>query len=214
MAIERTYTVPLRSAFLRAPNYCRTPRAVRALRAFLARHMKTSLENVRIGLHLNNHLWSRGIRNPPHKVKLIATKDDAGIVKAELFGKTFEEAPAQEPLPGKTKEGHEHEGHEHEHATPADGDKIKEELERLDKETKEIEKKKAPVKKEQSAPVEKKEAPIVEKKAVPPVEKKEGPIAKKEAALASGKEESRENKDGPKQQTLAETKQKPAAKKE
>ena len=198
MALERIYTVPLRSAFLRAPNYCRTPRAVRALRAFLARHMKASPENVRIGLHLNNHIWSRGIRNPPHKVKLTATKDDEGIVKAELFGKTFEEAPAQEPLPGKVKEdheGHEHAGHEHagrqhEHEEPASEETIKEELERLDKETKELEKKKTPAKKVPAHVVEKKETPLMEKKAAPLAEKKGHP----------------EKRSGPKQQTLAKAK--------
>lgn len=173
MALERTYTVPLRSAFLRAPNYCRTPRAIRALREFLAHHMKTSPENVRIGVHLNNYVWSRGIRNPPHKVRLTASKDDSGIVKAELLGKTFEEAPVQEPLPGKAKEEHDEHEHaggkheEHEHGHDIAAGKAKEALERLDKETKELEKKKTHGKKESSAPVEKQEAPLVQKKTTP-----------------------------------------------
>lgn len=215
MALERTYTVPLRSFFLRAPKYNRTPRAVRAIREFLARHMHTDKTNVRIGVHLNNHLWSRGIRNPPHKVKLTAIKDDEGIVKAELVGKTFEEGPTQTPLPGKTEshEDHDHEGHDH--AKPADEEKIKKELEKLDKETKTLEKKKVPVEKKSTPPaekketpiVEKKDAPVVEKKETPPVEKKETPVVEKKDAPVVEKKDAppAEKKAGPageKQQTL------------
>lgn len=92
MAIERTYTVPLRRDFARKPPYKRTNRAVKVLREFLARHMKAPLENIKLGQHVNEHLWANGLRNPPGKVKVAVTKDDEGIVRAELFGKEYAEA--------------------------------------------------------------------------------------------------------------------------
>ncbi|MBI2138181.1 60S ribosomal protein L31 [Candidatus Woesearchaeota archaeon] len=82
--LERIYIVPMRKAFLSAPNWKRTPRAVRALRAFILRHMKAT--KVIIGKHLNQKMWGRGIKHPPHKVKIECKKDEEGVVFAELFG--------------------------------------------------------------------------------------------------------------------------------
>lgn len=80
--MEREYIVPLRKEFQKAPKYKRTNRAVRALRDFIARHMKS--ENVSIGKFLNLKLWENGIRNPPHKVMVKAVKDSEGKVVVEL----------------------------------------------------------------------------------------------------------------------------------
>ncbi|MDP3639694.1 MAG: 50S ribosomal protein L31e [Nanoarchaeota archaeon] len=87
--LERTYTVPLRKEFRKSPRWKRTKKAVIALREFLVKHMKS--DHVRIGKELNEALWVRGIKNPPHKVKLIARKDAEGVVTAELFGVQKEE---------------------------------------------------------------------------------------------------------------------------
>ena len=89
IVLERTYNVPLRKEFLKTPNWKRTKKAVKALKEFLVRHMKPldmDIKNVKIGKHLNEHIWKDGIRNPPHHVKVVATKDDKGLVKAELEG--------------------------------------------------------------------------------------------------------------------------------
>lgn len=82
--LERTYTVPLRKEFMKSPRWKRTKKAVIALRQFLVKHMKS--ENIKIGKELNEALWERGIRHPPHKVKLVAKKDAEGVVTADLFG--------------------------------------------------------------------------------------------------------------------------------
>ncbi len=87
--LERTYTVPLRKEFQKAPIYKRTKKAVAALRQFLQRHMKS--EDIKLGKELNEALWQRGIRHPPHKVKVTAVKDEKGVVRAELFGVEKEE---------------------------------------------------------------------------------------------------------------------------
>ena len=90
--LERVYNVPLRKEYRKGPRWKRTKKAVRALREFLTKHMRS--ENVKLGKELNEELWKHGIRNPPHHVKVTATKDEKGVVKAELFGvekKTKEE---------------------------------------------------------------------------------------------------------------------------
>jgi large subunit ribosomal protein L31e len=92
MAIERTYTVPLRSGFRNAPAYYRTNKAMSTLRAFLVRHMKVQDDKIKIGQHLNELLWKHGIKNPPPRVTITVKKTDDGIVTAELVGQTFKEA--------------------------------------------------------------------------------------------------------------------------
>ncbi len=105
IVLERTYIIPLRRKSRRAPNYKRTPRAVKAVREFALRHMKG--KRISIGKYLNNLLWSRGIKNPPHKVKVDCTRDEEGVVQVELFGAP-KEKPKEEKKPGKqevAKEG-------------------------------------------------------------------------------------------------------------
>jgi large subunit ribosomal protein L31e len=82
--LERTYTIPLRREYLKAPKYRRTEKASRALRDFLVKHMKS--ENIKIGKYLNEFLWMHGMKNPPHHVKVNVAKIE-GAVYAELFGK-------------------------------------------------------------------------------------------------------------------------------
>lgn len=82
--IERTYTIPLRREYLKAPKYRRTEKASRALRNFLVKHMKS--ENIKVGKFLNEFLWMHGMKNPPHHVKVNVVKVE-GAVYAELFGK-------------------------------------------------------------------------------------------------------------------------------
>ena len=101
MALERTYNIPLRKHFRKAPKYKKTNRAVSALRSFLSKHMKS--EDVKLGKNLNQHLWKQGIRNPPHHVKVTAIKDDEGVVRAELFGHKYEE-PTKEELEQQLQE--------------------------------------------------------------------------------------------------------------
>jgi len=115
-AIERTYNVPLRKEYQKAPNWKRTPKAVVALKEFLVRHMKS--EDIRIGNDVNRLIWQHGIQNPPHHIKVTAKKDDKGIVTVNLFGvtpkptkadkksakKTAKEKPAEKPAPAKKTE--------------------------------------------------------------------------------------------------------------
>jgi large subunit ribosomal protein L31e len=90
MVVDRNYVVPLRKGFRETANYKKTKKAVAVLKQFLAQHMKSDLEKVKIGKNLNKELWKHGIKNPPHHVRVHAIKEDDGTVKAELIGFNYE----------------------------------------------------------------------------------------------------------------------------
>ena len=99
--LERTYNVPLRKEYMKVPRWKKTKKASIALRQFLVKHMKS--EDVKIGHELNNELWKHGIKNPPHHVKVTVSKDEEGVVKAELFGVKKVAVPKKE-VPKKVEE--------------------------------------------------------------------------------------------------------------
>jgi len=82
--LERVYNVPLRKEFQKVARWKKTKKAVSALKQFLAKHMKS--DDVKLSKEINEKLWQHGIKNPPHHLKVTVTKDDKGVVKAELFG--------------------------------------------------------------------------------------------------------------------------------
>ncbi|MBU2560799.1 MAG: 50S ribosomal protein L31e [Nanoarchaeota archaeon] len=85
---ERTYIIPLRKEYMKAPMYRRAKKAVNAVRTFMKKHMKC--ENILIGPKLNLKIWEHGMKNPPHRVKVTAVKDDKeDTVRVELFGFDF-----------------------------------------------------------------------------------------------------------------------------
>jgi len=80
--LERVYNVPLRREYLKVANWKRTKKAVKALREFIVKHMKS--ENVILSNYVNKELWKHGIKNPPHHIKISAKKDEKGKVMVEL----------------------------------------------------------------------------------------------------------------------------------
>ncbi len=99
-SLERIFTIPLRREYQKAPNWKRTEKAVVAVKQFLQKHMKS--DSIKVGASVNELLWKHGIKNPPHHVKVVATKDKEGVVKAELFGMQ-EEKPKKEKKVKETK---------------------------------------------------------------------------------------------------------------
>ncbi|MEA3514867.1 MAG: 50S ribosomal protein L31e [Nanoarchaeota archaeon] len=160
IVVERMYNVPLRKGFQKAPKYRRAKKATNVLREFLAKHMKS--DNIKLGKFLNMEVWKRGIKNPPHHVKVNVTKDSEGVVKAELVGaKTEKKAAAKAPVKKAEK--------------PAKG--IEEALEKLEKKQEDIKKDKA----EEAKETEKKE--IKELKKHPPAVPKEAKAIPKEKEI-------------------------------
>jgi len=100
--LERTYNVPLRKEWLKVARNKRTKKAVKALKEFLMKHMKST--DILIFRELNLHLWKNGIRNPPHHVKVNAVKDDTGVVKVQLFGVKIEEKPKEKKVSKKEED--------------------------------------------------------------------------------------------------------------
>lgn len=85
--IERVYTIPLRSEWLKAPRYKRAKKTVKAIKEFLVRHMKLydrDLNKIKIDPWINRAIWSRGIKNVPHKIIVKAIKED-DLVTTELI---------------------------------------------------------------------------------------------------------------------------------
>ncbi len=74
---EKFYSLNLRKIWS-SPREKRTPRAVRFLRDYVARHMKT--DEVAISEEANSMLWQRGISKPPRKIRVRAVKDKDGKV--------------------------------------------------------------------------------------------------------------------------------------
>ena len=79
----RIITVPLKAA-KNAPRTRRAKRAVKEVREFMARHMKSTEDKVWIDLAVNEKIWERGIQNPPSKIALKAVKFDDGLVEVTL----------------------------------------------------------------------------------------------------------------------------------
>ena len=87
---EREYVVPLRRHWLNVPRYERTRKAIKAIKNFVAKHMKVTdrdIDKVKLDVYLNNDLWFRGRASPPSRVKVKVRRD------GELVHVSFAETP-------------------------------------------------------------------------------------------------------------------------
>lgn len=81
MAEEKQFTIPLRKEFSKGPSYKRSEKAIKAIREFIERHMKT--DDVKIGKNLNLKIFERGRKHPPPRIKVKAVKEEK-LVRVEL----------------------------------------------------------------------------------------------------------------------------------
>jgi len=95
--LERIYNIPLRRETLKVPPFRKANKAVRTVKIFISKHMKS--DNVVLGKYLNLRIWRHGAKNPPHHVKVNAAKDDKGKVFVEIV-----DAPKQKPKVEEKKE--------------------------------------------------------------------------------------------------------------
>lgn len=79
--LERIYTIPLRKVKAGSRN-ARTDRAVRTVRAFLVKHMKS--DDIWIDDGVNRLIWSRGKYKVPSRLRVRAVKFDDGVVEVSL----------------------------------------------------------------------------------------------------------------------------------
>lgn len=161
--LERNYVVPLRRGFLKTAPYKRSKKAVKTLKEFISKHMKS--EKVLVGKELNELIWKHGIKNPPGKVSVTAVKDKDGKVMVNLEGIK----PAKEEKPAKKE--------------------VKEKLEKVAenavKEATEADKKKeAEVKEQKDVPNPDKVKPEVKEEDVKAeIQEEKGPMSEKDRNL-------------------------------
>lgn len=99
-AEERLFTVPLRREWLKASMNRRAGRSVAAIGGYLSRHMKVPEGNIRISAGINDALWIRGAGKPPARVRLKASLDASGILRAGLP----DEKPPEKEEKGKKED--------------------------------------------------------------------------------------------------------------
>ncbi len=98
---ERIYTIPLRREWLKARKNYRACRSVSAVKAFLSRHMKS--DSVMISESLNQFLWKRGVHKPPSRIRVKASLDDEGRIRAMLPEEKMETDKKESKPPEKTE---------------------------------------------------------------------------------------------------------------
>ncbi|MGB0653253.1 MAG: 50S ribosomal protein L31e [Thermoplasmatota archaeon] len=79
--LERIYTIPLRKAH-HGTRSKRANRAIRDVRNFLTRHMKS--EDIWLDNEVNEALWSRGKFRIPSRIRVRATRFADGVVEVTL----------------------------------------------------------------------------------------------------------------------------------
>ncbi|MDP3742623.1 MAG: 50S ribosomal protein L31e [Candidatus Micrarchaeota archaeon] len=80
IVLKRNYVIPLVKAYAK-PAKKRAAKAIKMVRAFAARHFKTSEANVKIDEKIAHFINVRGSKKPPKKLSVSLTKDKEGIVR-------------------------------------------------------------------------------------------------------------------------------------
>jgi len=154
-SIERVYVIPLRQEWLKVPKYKRAKKAIKAIREFVVKHMKSyerELDNVKINDSVNKAIWCRGIKSPPHKITVKVTKKGEEIMvdfvnlpkkfkrEDEKLRKKIEKARRTEAEKAKKREEEERKKKEAEEKKKAEEAAKTEEEKKKDEEKKEKEK--------------------------------------------------------------------------
>ncbi|WP_054848055.1 50S ribosomal protein L31e [Methanoculleus chikugoensis] len=79
---EHIYIIPLREVKRSPPVEAGGNTAIKDIRAFLERHMKS--EDVKLDKSINEKVWENGSSKPPRKIRVRAMKFEDGQVQAEL----------------------------------------------------------------------------------------------------------------------------------
>ncbi len=80
--LDRIYVVPLRKT-LAAPHNRRGKHAIELLKKFVVRHMKPD-GGLIITQAVNERIWEHGVKKPPTKIRIRATKNTEGFVTVAL----------------------------------------------------------------------------------------------------------------------------------
>ena len=100
MAEEKQFTIPLRKEINKVASYKRSKRAVSEIKKYIKKHMK--VDQVKMGKYLNLKIWERGLKKPPHKIKVKSIKED-DYARVELPEYKFEKKKIEEKKGVKEK---------------------------------------------------------------------------------------------------------------
>ena len=102
--LERTYTIPFYPKLNSIPRTKRAPRAMRMIREFIVRHMKS--DDILIDPLINEYIWSRGIKKPPRRISVLAKKSDDDVVEVFFVGAEPDEflEPKEIPITSEPSE--------------------------------------------------------------------------------------------------------------
>jgi large subunit ribosomal protein L31e len=103
MSLERVYTISLSKVYSIGRHTVRARRAVKHIKSFAKRHMKTSEEDIVFGQDLNEHIWRNGIQKPPRKIKVKMFKDDKGKVTLNLDAPIVKKEKKEKKVKKETK---------------------------------------------------------------------------------------------------------------
>ena len=90
--LERVFTIPL-TITKQVPKTKRAARALKEIKEFVRQHMADKTvrdeeeklkQDVWIDYRLNELIWSRGIENPPSKVRVKAIRFEDGLIEVSL----------------------------------------------------------------------------------------------------------------------------------
>ena len=80
---ESVYVIPLIKTKA-VPTTERANRALKEVRAYVARHMKAEEDSIWIDPRLNEAIWARGITAPPSKVRVKAVRFEDDLIEVSL----------------------------------------------------------------------------------------------------------------------------------
>jgi large subunit ribosomal protein L31e len=80
---ESVYNIPLIKTKT-VPTTERSRRAIKEIREYIARHMKTGEDDVWIDPKVNEAIWAHGKTAPPSKVRVKAVRFEDGLVEVSI----------------------------------------------------------------------------------------------------------------------------------
>ena len=98
--LERVYTIPLGKVKLSQSQH-RAVRAINMIKEFARHHMK--VENIKIEEDLAKHIWARGVRSPPRKVRVRMSKTDEGFILVSQYDEEAVATPVKDDKKIKDK---------------------------------------------------------------------------------------------------------------
>jgi len=80
---EKVFVINIRKGILEKPRWERSKHAVRFVRNFLKKKMKT--DKIKLDNSISQAVWARGATKPISKIKVQVEKDEEGVAVAKLI---------------------------------------------------------------------------------------------------------------------------------